>query len=124
MVPHGEGLAAFYRAADVFVLPSVSEGTPKVLLEAMANALPVVATDVGGVSTIVEDGANGLLVPPKSPSDLASAVRRVVGDGDLRRRIIAGGLTAARQHTLEGETARMVEAVRAEFGEPRGRSQA
>lgn len=124
MVPHGEGLAAFYRAADVFVLPSVSEGTPKVLLEAMANALPVVATDVGGVSTVVEDGANGLLVPPKSPSDLASAVRRVVGDGDLRRRIIAGGLTAARQHTLEGETARMVEAVRAEFGEPGGRSEA
>lgn len=118
MVSPGDELRAFYRGADVFVLPSVSEGTPKVLLEAMASAVPVVATDVGGVSTVVESGVNGLLVPPKSPSDLASAVRRVVEDGDLRRRIIGSGLATARRHTLEGETARMVEAVRAEFDGP------
>lgn len=123
MVPQGDALRTFYRAADVFVLPSVSEGTPKVLLEAMANAVPVVATDAGGVSTVVENGVNGLLVPPKSPSDLASAIRRVVEDGDLRRRIIQGGLRTARLHTLEGETARMIEAVRAEFGELWGRSE-
>ncbi len=117
----GDELFGFYRGADVFVLPSISEGTPKVILEAMANAVPVVATDVGGVATVVASGESGMLVPPKSPEALSSAIARVVDEGDLRRRLIEGGMNAARAHTVEGETAALVGAVREKYPELEGR---
>lgn len=77
----------FYAAADVFVLPSHSEGSPNVLLEAMAANLPIVATDVGGVAEIVENNASALLVPANDPQAMAEAIERVLGDQDLARRL-------------------------------------
>jgi len=59
---------------DVFVLPSVAEGTPLVILEAMAMEKPVVATDVGAVSEQMVDGVTGIIVPPKNPKAMAEAV--------------------------------------------------
>lgn len=104
-----------YDASDLFCLASHSEGTPKVLLEAMARSLPVVATAVGGVPTIVKDGETGLLVPPRRPDLLAAAIRRLATDGDLRRRCLAGGRRMAQAHTVEAEWGGMVAAVRAEY---------
>jgi glycosyltransferase involved in cell wall biosynthesis len=74
-------------ALDVFVLSSVprSEGMPTVILEAMAAGLPVVATDVGAVAEIVEDGATGFVVPPEQPRAMADAILRLVRDRELRR---------------------------------------
>jgi glycosyltransferase involved in cell wall biosynthesis len=77
----------FYAAADVFVLPSHSEGSPNVLLEAMAANLPIVATDVGGVAEIVENNESALLVPPNDPDALATAIVRVLTDNELRQRL-------------------------------------
>jgi len=111
----GPELSAHYRAADIFVLPSVSEALGKVILEAMASALPVVATDVGGVATIVEDGATGLLVEPKSAEALADAVERLVDDGELRTRVIQRGLVVAGANTIEEETEELLSRVEAEF---------
>lgn len=85
-------LAAYYSAADVFALPSSFDNSPNVLLEAMACALPVVATRVGGVPRYVRDGENGLLVEPGQPAALAAALARVLEDAPLRRRLVAGGL--------------------------------
>jgi glycosyltransferase involved in cell wall biosynthesis len=68
------------RSLDVFVLPSVSEGLPNVVLEAMAAGKPIVAADVGGVPEVVEHGLNGLLVPPADPNAMGRAVLELLND--------------------------------------------
>ncbi len=73
------------RLMDVFVLPSLNEGISNTLLEAMATGLPVVATAVGGNPELVENGANGLLVPVGDEKALAAALHRLYLDADLRR---------------------------------------
>lgn len=72
---------------DVVTLSSRNEGTPVSLIEAGACARPVVATDVGGVRSVVADGESGLLVPPRDPVALAEALSRVLGDAELGRRL-------------------------------------
>ena len=72
---------------DVFVLPSSFEGMPLTVLEAMASGLPVIATNVGALSEMVEEGINGYLVPPDNPGALAIAIERLVRDKDLRTRM-------------------------------------
>jgi sugar transferase (PEP-CTERM/EpsH1 system associated) len=73
------------RCLDVFVLPSVNEGISNTLLEAMASALPVVATRVGGNQELVEAGETGLLIPPGDAASLARAILAYLRDPDLRR---------------------------------------
>ena len=100
-VPNGKPLFDRMRAADLFVLPTFSEGTPHVLVEARANGLPCVSTNVGGVPATVTDGYDALLVPPKDARALARAIKRVIGDARLRRTLIRNGLIAARKQTLD-----------------------
>lgn len=69
-----------YHAMDIFVLPSLNEGYGKVIVEAMSAGRPVVATNVGGVSTIVQDGITGLLVPPGNATAIADAVEKLLND--------------------------------------------
>jgi glycosyltransferase involved in cell wall biosynthesis len=69
-----DDMPAVYPAFDVFVLPSHDEGMSNAILEAMAAERPVVATDVGGTGEVVRHGENGLLVPPRDPAPLASAI--------------------------------------------------
>ncbi|HYP49198.1 MAG TPA: glycosyltransferase [Thermoleophilaceae bacterium] len=75
------------RDSDVFVLPSVSEGLPVALLEAMAWGKALVATRVGGMPEVITDGTDGVLVASGEPGDLAEAVRQLVADPDRRRRL-------------------------------------
>lgn len=82
-------VGAFYAIADVFVLPSHSEGSPNVLLEAMAANLPIVATAVGGVPEMVEDNESAVLVPANDASSLAAAIARLLTDKDLAQRLTA-----------------------------------
>jgi len=74
----GEDLISEYKSAHLFVLSSTSEGQPLSLLEAQAAALPIVATNVGGIPEIVKDGMNGLLVPPGEPTILAKAIMKAL----------------------------------------------
>jgi glycosyltransferase involved in cell wall biosynthesis len=72
---------------DLFVLPSLSEGIPLVLLEALALGRPVVATDVGGIPEVIEHGISGLLVPAGKPDDLAKGCLTVMDDSALAQRL-------------------------------------
>lgn len=80
-------LAEWYRRATVFVMPSHYETFGISVIEAMAFGLPVVATNVGGLPEIVEDGVTGILVPPKDPDALAEAAIHLLRDPELRRRL-------------------------------------
>jgi glycosyltransferase involved in cell wall biosynthesis len=77
----------YYAAADVFVLPSHSEGSPYVLLEAMAAGVPVVATAVGGVPEMVKHEESALLVPSVDPRAMASAIARILSEPGLAKRL-------------------------------------
>jgi glycosyltransferase involved in cell wall biosynthesis len=81
--------------ADVFVLASRSEGLPLSVVEAMAAGLPVVASDVGGLRELVRDGETGVLVPPGDPAALADALRPLLADRELRRRLGSAGRVRA-----------------------------
>lgn len=80
-----EHLPAVYARGDVFVLPSVSEGMPNVVLEAIACGLPVVGTDVPGLAELVQEGVNGYIVPPGVVEALVEPLRRLLTDTALRQ---------------------------------------
>jgi glycosyltransferase involved in cell wall biosynthesis len=87
-----QDVPALLAGCDVFCLPSEMEGLPLVVLEAMAQGRPVVATAVGGTPELVLDGETGLLVPPRDVDALRAALARVLGDPDLARRLGDAGL--------------------------------
>ena len=110
-------LMPLYRSFDIFVLPTKpGEGIPRVLLEAMAAGLPIVTTRVSGIGSLITHEENGLLVDEASPSQLTSAVKRLIDTPSLRQRLIAGGYATARAHTLERQAAQLMAAVNDAFG--------
>jgi glycosyltransferase involved in cell wall biosynthesis len=94
------------KAFDMFVLPSESEAHPLSLCEAMATGLPSVASDVGGVPEVIENGRSGLLVPPGDIDALAKAVKDLIESRDLRERL---GTQARERVRQEYSTERMLE---------------
>jgi glycosyltransferase involved in cell wall biosynthesis len=84
----GAALWEQYQRASVVVVPSLCpEACPTVALEAMAHGRPVVGSRIGGIPDIIEDGRNGLLVPPNDPAALAHNLQRILTDHDLRHRL-------------------------------------
>jgi glycosyltransferase involved in cell wall biosynthesis len=79
--------ALVMKESDVFLLPSVFEGTPLTLMEAMHSGMPVVTTNVCGMRDVIEDRRNGLLVPVRSPLAIAAAISRLAEDAGLRASI-------------------------------------
>lgn len=90
---HRADTVNLYSAFNVLVLPSLYEGLPLVVLEAMACETPVVATRVGDIPAVIDDGVSGLLVAPGDANALSAAILRVLGDDDYRRTMgLAGAL--------------------------------
>lgn len=95
-------LSEYLAAADIFVLPSRSEGFSNAIVEAMAVSLPVVATNVGGNAEAVQDGVSGFVVPSEDPAALAEAILTLLSDPERARQMgIAGKKLVAEKFTTE-----------------------
>jgi glycosyltransferase involved in cell wall biosynthesis len=110
-LPFGPELFQQFADADVLALPSRSEGTPRVLVEARAFGCPVIGTRVGGIPTSITDGVDGLLVPPNNAGALRDAILRVARDQTLRQTLIEGGICRARALTVESFVRDMTEEI-------------
>ena len=104
-------LIELYAEIDVFAMPSLTEAFGVVFLEAMAAGVPAIGTSVGGIPEIIQDGWNGLLVPPQSPSELAAAILKVLSSSELQDRFRKNGLTTAHQFSID----RMMEGTYAAY---------
>jgi len=111
-----DAIRAHYARADVVCMPSFAEGLPVVLMEAMAMAIPVVATWIAGVPELVRDGHSGLLVAPGRPDELAGAIERLARDPELRRRLGRAGRERVLEEFDVGRSVRVLRRVLAEAG--------
>jgi glycosyltransferase involved in cell wall biosynthesis len=104
-------VAELLRSSSIFVLPSLAEGLPVSVIEAMAAGRAVVATDIPGTNEIVVDGETGLLVPPRDPLALAGALGRLLGDTALRGEMGRAGRRRVDRHFSAGAMVRRIEAL-------------
>lgn len=116
---HKANVAPYYSLADVVILPSWTEGSPNVLLEALAAGLPVVATAVGGVPEIVSAFGAALLVERKQPAALARRIAEILGNGDLRSELSAAAQRTASAYSPERYCSSLIEVYRSCMVEPK-----
>jgi glycosyltransferase involved in cell wall biosynthesis len=109
LVGQQRNVRPYYAIADILVLPSHSEGSPNVLLEAMAAGVPIVATAVGGTVELVCDEKTALLVPSRDPKALSQAMGRLLQDRALADRLAAAAQAAARLSSPEAYTRSLLE---------------
>jgi colanic acid/amylovoran biosynthesis glycosyltransferase len=111
-------IGSWFREADLFCLPSLAEGVPIVLMEAMASGLPVVAPRLMGIPELVEDGLSGTLVTPGEADELAAALRAQLADADVRRSMGEAGRRRVLAEFEVGEcTRRVAELMRTAAGQ-------
>jgi glycosyltransferase involved in cell wall biosynthesis len=96
-----EQIPKYMAQADVFVLPSLSEGFGIVVVEAMASGLPIVTTNVRGLPELVKNGENGFIAKPKDPKDLAEKIMLILENKDLRETIAKTNIIKAREYTWD-----------------------
>jgi glycosyltransferase involved in cell wall biosynthesis len=111
---HDGDIEDVLAGVDIYAFPSLWEGLPYSILEAMRAGLPIVATDVGGVSEAIQDGVTGLLVAPGSSDALAAAISRLIDDPALRERL---GAAARERFEKEFSLAAMHESAARVFRE-------
>jgi len=112
---HGKRLDTLIDQADCFVLPSLSEGIPKVLLEVMSRGCAVIATNVGGIPDVIEHEKTGILVPPNDIAKLSNAIVELINKKDLRLRLALNGLKYARNHTYDKQILFMLNLIKENF---------
>jgi colanic acid/amylovoran biosynthesis glycosyltransferase len=101
-IPHDQ-VPRLFNGADIFIMPSVvhasgdRDGLPTVILEALLHRVPVIASDVGGIGEVIEDGLTGLLVPQRDPKALAEAVMRLLRDREAALAMAERGRTRVMQ---------------------------
>jgi glycosyltransferase involved in cell wall biosynthesis len=114
-IPAGDTLWQFYNQADIFILPALSEAQGKVLIEAMAAGLPIIATRVGGIPSVIQHGHNGLLVEPHLPLGILAALQNLLGDPALRQRLVSNAFASARGYTIDVQTDLIIQQLARDF---------
>lgn len=109
LVGEQRDVQAFLRGFAAFAFPTLLEGMPNAVQEALACGVPVVASDVGDVSLLLADGACGIVIPPGDVAALADGLFRLLGDDDLAKRVAAAGRSHMRQRYSMEATARRTE---------------
>lgn len=104
----GSELNAVYRSSDIYIIPSYIEGFPRTVWEAMANSLPVIATNVGGIPFVLQDNISALLIQPRKSEEIVKSVTRLIKDSNLRKLLIAKGIELSKEITLEKQTKRLI----------------
>ncbi|HEX5234115.1 MAG TPA: glycosyltransferase [Silvibacterium sp.] len=107
----GDWMALF----DCMVQPSLTEGTPNSVLEALCLSVPVIATAVGGVPDLIANGENGLLVPPKNAASLANAMGRLILDIELRLRLANAAHETSRAYSPSAQKEKLLAVYRTVF---------
>jgi glycosyltransferase involved in cell wall biosynthesis len=111
LLGHREDVCELMYGAAAFVLSSIDEGLPNVVLEAMSVGAPVVAADAGGTSEILTDGVDGFVVPVRNAAALAERIWLLIGDTALRSRIAAAGRTTVAERFSIPRMVDMVESL-------------
>jgi glycosyltransferase involved in cell wall biosynthesis len=104
-------IGPFYSLADVVVISSRSEGSPNVLLEALAAGVPLVATSVGGIPEMVRDGEHALLVPHGDPKQMANSIARIFAETDVTRSLVENGRKLVQTRFSPAERVRTLSGV-------------
>lgn len=112
-VNFGAELFGYFGKADMFVLPTYTEGFPRVYWEAAVNSCPGILTAVGGIPYIVKDRINGLLIEPRSAEAICNAVLALKEDEHLRHAITQNAYELAREHSLERGIEQLVSHIKA-----------
>ena len=115
-IPNGPELYRLYQAADIFVLPSLTEGISQSLLEALAHSLPAIASDVGGIPGVLTNNVHGLLVPPGDHVALASAIRKLAEQPTLAGQLQQAGFARAQNFRADILRQAFREMVETTFG--------
>lgn len=105
-----ESMQGLYAEHDIFLFPSIVEGLPSVLLEAMATGMPVITTDTCGMTDVVEDEYNGLLIPPADAAAMEEAILRLARSVELRQKLGEASCETMRRYSWE-RAARRLEAL-------------
>ncbi|MFN7312675.1 MAG: glycosyltransferase family 4 protein [Bacteroidota bacterium] len=100
----GQELNQVYRQADIYIIPSYEEGFPRTIWEAMANSLPVIATNVGAIPHYLTHRKDALIIEPKKVEQIVGSITELMSNQTLRKKLIQGGQMLAENNTLEYQT--------------------
>jgi glycosyltransferase involved in cell wall biosynthesis len=104
----GDDLWNMYRLADIYCIPSYHEGFPRTIWEAMANGIPVITTPVGGIPFYLSHEENAYFVNPKSVQALAAAIKLLIEDDVLRKRIISNAFSLVKNNTVSARANQLI----------------
>jgi glycosyltransferase involved in cell wall biosynthesis len=114
-VSYGPDLFKYYQDADIFVLPSYSEGFPHVIWESAANCCPIITTSVGGIPALIKHEEHALLIPPKNVEAIVSSVKRLLFDSVIREKIIKNAYHHAQAFSVEACAQQLVDVLEREL---------
>lgn len=108
----GPELDAFYRMADIYVIPSYHEGFPRTIWEAMANSIPVIATAVGSIPFYLKNEETALIIEPRNKSAIANAIDNLIANPNLRKNIIKNAFEMSQEITLEHQSKLLINKIK------------